>query len=128
VVVVAGADRVAGDDDRGVRRGHGRLGRGRGVPGVAAQAEADPGLEDHQGDRRCRVRAAPAGPRRAGVERAGRGLTRRPDGPPGERRGRHRLLREALRGRRDRARDEPRHAAQAGRRGGAASTGSTSRT
>ena len=55
LVVVSGAHRDPGADDRGVRRSDGRPAGGRGVPRLAAQAEADAGLEDDQGDRRCRL-------------------------------------------------------------------------
>ena len=66
-------DRNPGDDDRGLRRSDGRRAGGRGLQGLALEAEADPGLEDHQGHGRRRL--CPAAPRRqpAGLRRAGRG-------------------------------------------------------
>ena len=60
VVVVPRPDRDPGDDDRGLRRSHERPAGGRGLQGLAAQAEADAGLEDHQGHRRRGLRPAAA--------------------------------------------------------------------
>ena len=119
-------DRDPGADDRGVRRSDGRPAGRRGLPRLAAQAEADPGLEDHQSHRRCRLCPAAARQghpvqRRAGAGEAGRrGRDARSGGKPEIRRpkparpsrnqsagARHRLLRIPLR--------PGRHQAEAGR-------------
>ena len=81
LVVVSGADRDPGADDRGLRRGHGRPAGRRGLPRLAAQAEADAGLEDHQGHRRRRLCPAAA--------RQGHPVERRPGAGEAGRRGRH---------------------------------------
>ena len=116
VVVVPGADRDAGDDDRGVRRGAERRGGGRGLQGLAAEAEADAGLEDDQGHGRRGLRPAAARQPAAGLRRAGRSGAGRPGDQAGEGRGRHGLLRAAVRRRRDQAGDGPDHGEE-GRRG-----------
>ena len=109
LVVAPGADRDAGPDDRGLRRGHGRRPGGRGLPGLAAQAEADPGLEDHQGHGRRGLRPAASRHGHALLRRPGPGRPRRRVDRARERRGRHRVLRGAIRPRRDRARDGSDH-------------------
>ena len=77
VLVVSRPDRDPGHDDRGLRRGDGRPEGGRGLQGLALEAEADAGLEDDQGHGRRRL--CPAAPRqqRAGLRRTGRGQPRR---------------------------------------------------
>ena len=110
VLVVSGPDRDPGHDDRGLRRGDGRPEGGRGLQGLAVEAEADAGLEDHQGHGRRRLRPAAARQQRAGLRRAGRGDPGRQADQAREGRGRHRLLRAEVRPRRDQARDGPDHA------------------
>ena len=108
-----------------------RLGRGRGLQGLAAQAEADAGLEDDQGHGRRGLRPAASRPRLARLRRARRGLARR---PVDQARSRWRPARastsSSFAGARDHARDGPRHGEEdrPGRRAGAACTGSTWRT
>jgi hypothetical protein len=111
-VVVPSADRDAGHAHRGVRRGHAGLGRGGGLPRMAAQAEADAGLEDHEGDRRRGLRAAAARADLAGLGCARRGDARNAGGPAAARGGRHRFPRAALGRPRHPPRDGPRHGAQ----------------
>ena len=58
--LAARADRDAGAHDRGVRRGGRGCRGGGGFQGLAAEAEADAGLENHQGHRGCGLRPAAA--------------------------------------------------------------------
>jgi hypothetical protein len=56
LVVVPRPDRNPGGDDRSVRRSDERCPGGRGLQSLAAEAEADAGLEDHQGHGRRGLR------------------------------------------------------------------------